>query len=203
MYVLIKLEKNMTNLKWMGKVLLILCVTAVLGFAYDTDVVHAVSGAVTKIDKDAKTIAVKTADGTEHVFHYTEKTTVRDAHAAAKGAKAGALDTYFAGKEGTHVIVRYTEKGADKTASSVDDFGKDAMKVSEGTVTKVDKAAHTVKIKTEDGAETTYDWGKDATVDTEHGVVKGSQYVAKEGDKVVVHYTEDAGKKVVHFFKGM
>jgi hypothetical protein len=192
----------MTNLKWAGKVLLILCVITILGYA-DTDVVHAVSGAVTKIDKEAKTIAVKTADGTEHVFHYTEKTTVRGAKATAKGVKAGAVDTYFAGKEGTHVVVRYTEKGADKTAASVDDFGKDTMKVSEGTVSKVDKAAHTVSVKTADGAETTYDWGKDATIDTEHGVVKSSQYVAKEGDKVVVHYTEDAGKKVVHFFKGM
>lgn len=193
----------MTNLRWMSKVLLILCATAALSFAFDTDVVHAVSGAVTKIDSDAKTIAVKTADGTEQVFHYTEKTTVRGAHDAAKEVKAGAVDTYFKGKEGTHVVVRYTEKGADKSAASVDDFGKDTMKVSEGTITKVDKAAHTVSIKTEDGAETTYNWGKDATIDTEHGVVKSSQYVAKEGDKVVVHYTEDAGKKVVHFFKGM
>jgi hypothetical protein len=193
----------MTNMKWMGKVLLILCATAALGYAFDTDVVHAVSGTVTKIDKEAKTIAVKTADGTEHVFHYTEKTSIHAGHAMGKGAKAGAVDAYFAGKEGTHVIVRYTEKGAEKTASSVDDFGKDTMKVSEGTVTKVDKAAHTVSVKTADGAETTYDWGKDATIDTEHGVVKGTQYVAKEGDKVLVHYTEDAGKKVVHFFKGM
>jgi len=193
----------MTNLKLISKVLLILCATAVLSFAFDTDVVHAVSGAITKIDKDAKTIAVKTADGTEHVFHYTEKTTVRGARDAGKEAKAGAVDTYFKGKEGSHVVVRYTEKGADKTAASVDDFGKDTMKVSEGTITKVDKAAHTVAIKTEDGTETTYNWGKDATIDTEHGVVKSSQYVAKEGDKVVVHYTENAGKKVVHFFKGM
>src|SRR5215469_1749483 len=193
----------MTNMKWMGKVLLILCATATLGFAFDTDVVHAVSGAVTKIDKESKTIAVKTADGTEHVFHYAEKTAIHAGHETGKGVKTGAVDTYFAGKEGTQVIVRYTEKGAEKTASSVDDFGKDTMKVSEGTVTKVDKAAHTVSVKTEDGAETTYDWGKDATIDTGHGVVKGTQYVAKEGDKVIVHYTEDAGKKVVHFFKGM
>jgi hypothetical protein len=193
----------MTNLKWMSKVLLILCATAVVSFAFDTDVVHAVSGAVTKIDTDGKTIAVKTADGTEHVFHYTEKTTVRGARDAGKDAKAGAVDIYFKGKEGTHVVVRYTEKGADKTAASVDDFGKDTMKVSEGTITKVNKAAHTVSIKTEDGAETTYNWSKDATIDTEHGVVNSSQYVAKEGDKVVVHYTEDAGKKVVHFFKGL
>ena len=42
---------------------------------------------------------------------------------------------------------------------------------------------------------------KDATVDSEHGVVKGTEYTAKEGEKVTVHYTEEAGKKVAHFIK--
>jgi hypothetical protein len=58
-------------------------------------------------------------------------------------------------------------------------------------------------VKTEDGVETTYSLSRDAAVDTEKGVVKGTDYTAKEGDKVVVHYSEDAGKKVVHFFKSL
>jgi hypothetical protein len=90
----------MSNLKWMSRALLILVATAVVSFAFDTDVVHAVSGAVTKIDNGAKTITVKTADGTEQVFHYTEKTTVLGAHDATKEAKAGAVDTYFKGRKG-------------------------------------------------------------------------------------------------------
>lgn len=118
-------------------------------------------------------------------------------------AKSGALDTYFAGKEGTQVIVRYTVKGADKTASSVDDYGKDAFKVGRGTITKLDKGAHTIAIKSDDGVESTYDLTKDAAVDTEQGVVKGTEYTAKEGDKVVVHYTEDAVRKSSGFSKGV
>ena len=191
----------MTSWKWVSRTLLVLFVAAVASLAYDTDVVHAVAGAVTTVDKTAKTIAIKTADGTEEVFKYTENTSVRGAKDAAHATKKGALDTYFAGKEGTHVIVRYTVKGADKTANAVDDFGKDAFKVAHGTVTHVDKDAHTVAIKTDDGAEATYHFSKEAAVDTEHGVVKGTEYAAKEGDKVVVHYSEDAGKKIVHFFK--
>jgi hypothetical protein len=193
----------MTILRSIAKVGLVLCVAATWSLGYDADAVHAVAGAVTTVDKSAKTIGVKTADGTEEVFKYTEKTTVRGAHGVAKGAKAGAMDTYFAGKEGTHVIVRYSTKGADKMASSVEDFGKDALKVSRGTVTHVDRSAQTVAIKTDDGTEATYHLGKDAAVDTEHGVVRGTDYAAKEGDKVVVHYTEDGGKKVVHFFKSI
>jgi predicted Rossmann fold nucleotide-binding protein DprA/Smf involved in DNA uptake len=98
-------------------------------------------------------------------------------------------------------VVRYTGKGADKTATLVEDFGKDGLKVGRGTVTQVDKAAHTVAIKTDDGAEATYRLGAEGVVETDHGVIRSSRYLAKEGDKVVVHYTEDAGTRVVRFFK--
>lgn len=165
-----------------------------------------VAGVATGVDKDAKTISVKTADGTEQVFKYGEKTAVRGYHEAAQGAKRGALDTYFAGKEGTHVVVHYSEKGSDKIASSVDDLGKDTVKRTEGTITQVDKKAHRVTIKGEDGAEETYDFGKDAEGDSEHGVVKcwdSSASKAKEGDKVVVQYSDETGKKVVRFFKSL
>ena len=170
-------------------------------WAFDKDVVHAVAGAVTKVDAAARTIAIKTADGAEEVFKFTEKTTVTAAKAVAGGAKTAGVATYMAGKEGTHVVVRYVAKGGEKTAVGVKDFGKDALKASKGTVTKVDKAGRTVAIKTEDGAEETFHVSKDAAVDTEHGVVDGAKYTAKEGDKVVVHYGEEAGDKVVHFVK--
>jgi hypothetical protein len=166
-------------------------------------VVHAVTGAVSKVDAGAKTIAVKTADGSEEVFKYTAKTSVHGATAAGDAGETAAVDTYIAGKEGTHVVVRYVGKGADKTAIGIKDFGKDSLKVSKGTVTHVDRTAHTVGIKSEDGAEATYRLGKNAAVDTEHGVVDGTKYTAKEGDHVVVHYSEEAGHKVVHFLKNI
>jgi hypothetical protein len=186
--------------RMMKGLLLCLLITGAAS-ALAQDVVHAVAGAVTKVDAAAKTIAVKTADGTEEVFKYTAKTSMRGARAVAKGAKVAGVETYMAGKEGTQVVVRYVAKGSDKTAVSIKDFGKDSLRAGKGTVTHVDDAAHTVAIKTEDGSEATYRVSKDATVDTEHGVVEGAKYTAKEGDKVVFHYSEDAGEKVVHFVK--
>ncbi len=164
---------------------------------------HAVAGTVTKVDSKARTIVVKTADGAEEAFKFTAHTAMRAAKGGGELAKKGAVDTYLVGKEGTHVVVRYTGEGAEKTATAVDDFGKDAFQTSKGTVTKADKAGRTVTVKTEDGAEETYHVAKDASVDTEHGVVKGSEYAAKEGEKVTVHYTEEAGSKVAHFIKHM
>ena len=165
------------------------------------DVVHAVSGTVKKIDSGAKTVAIETSDGGEHIFKYSDTTVVHASKDVAHGAKTGSVDTYMAGKEGTHVVVHYTEKGAAKTATGIDDLGRETVKESKGTVTHVDKAARTVTVKTGDGVEDTYHVAKDATVDTEHGVAKGTTWTIKEGDKVTVHYSEKAGKKVVHFVK--
>jgi len=179
----------------------LLLVLAAVSASADTDIVHAVAGAVTKVDTAAKTIAIKTADGTEEVFKFTAKTTVTASKALAGGMKKAGVESYMAGKEGTHVVVRYVTKGSDKTALAVKDFGKDALKESKGTVTKVDKDGRTLAIKTEDGTEETYHISKDAAIDTEHGVVEGTRFTAKEGDKVVFHYGEEAGNKVLHLVK--
>jgi hypothetical protein len=189
------------RLSKVAKVLFVLVTAAFCTqFMMAEDVMHAVEGAVTKIDVSAKTIAIKAADGTEHVFKYTEKTTVRGVKAGAHEAKTGAVEAYMKGKEGTDVVVHYTGEGAEKSAVAIRDMGKDTVKVAHGTVTKVDKAGHTVTVKTEDGSEETYHLAKDATVEGEHGIMKGADY-AKEGEKVSVHYTEDAGKKVAHFLR--
>jgi hypothetical protein len=167
------------------------------------DVVHAVAGVITKLDSAAKTIALKTADGTEHVFKYTKATTVHIAQEGGQAAKAGAVDTYMAGKEGTHAVIHYTGEGANETAVHVEDLGQHSLQVGQGTVTRVDKAARTITIKAEDGTESTYHVAKDATIDTEHGVTKHSELIAKKGEKATVHYTDEAGKKIVHLVKHM
>jgi hypothetical protein len=179
---------------------LLLGVTMAAGHAMAADsMTHAVAGTVAKVDKESKTLVIKAADGTEHAFKYTDKTAVHAAKDAPKEAKKAMLDAYMDGKEGTNVIVHYTEKGTDKTAVAVEDLGKDGVKMSEGTITKVDQAAHTVTVKTKDGAEETYQLSKDAVIDTGKGVVKET----KEGEKVTVHYTEESGKKIAHFLHSL
>ena len=56
------------------------------------DVVSSTHGTITKIDKAAKTIAIKTADGSEHVFHLGNDFAVhgvRASHLAAKDSWHG------------------------------------------------------------------------------------------------------------------
>ena len=133
---------------------------APLGFA--EDVVTAVHGTITKVDSGTKTIVVKTADGTEHTVKVATKTAVHGTDAAAK-------DSFHGLKEGSEVVAHYTVKGTEKTAVEVDKVGKDGIKETEGTVTKIDHGAKTVAVKTADGTEQTFKWTAHATEDVRQG----------------------------------
>ena len=85
------------------------------------DVVHIMSGIVKHVDKDTKTVVIKTADGTEHTVKYTDKTVVEGTKDAGKGIAKGSTDAYLGAKTGSKVTVKYVAKGADKTAVGVKD----------------------------------------------------------------------------------
>jgi arginine repressor len=153
----------------------------------------AVEGTVERIDAAAKTVVVKTVDGAEHAFHFTERTAVHGAEATAAGGKA----TLHGLEEGSHVVVHYTAKGTDKTAHEIDNVGKSGLKVTEGTVENLDHAGKTMTIKTANGAEQTFRVASHATQDAGNDISQGAQKSAH----VTVYYSEQAGHKVVHFVK--
>jgi preprotein translocase subunit YajC len=62
-------------------------------------------GTITKFDKDAKTVTVKAADGTERTFELSGKALEDASKATGKGVEKGAK-----------VTVYYTEEGGKKTA---------------------------------------------------------------------------------------
>jgi hypothetical protein len=159
----------------------------------DEDVVTAVHGTVTKVDAGAKTIAVKTADGTEHTIHFVDKTTVHGVDATAAGAK----DTFHGITEGSEVVAHYTAKGAEETAVEVDKVGKGGLHAVDGTVTHVSEDGKTVVVKAADGTEHTFRVAGRDTVVSAKDIGKGTE----KGAKVTVYYTESAGKKVAHFFE--
>lgn len=158
------------------------------------DVTHVVVGSVEKVDSTAKTIAVKTADGTVETVKFTDKTTVHGLKDAAKGAD-------LAGKEGGHVIVHASGEGAEKTAHSVEWFGDKTVHTTEGTVDDVGKGTKTVAVKSADGTKEAFEVSEHATVDTGKTVGRYSAVGAKKGEHVTVYYTEEAGKKIAHLFK--
>jgi Cu/Ag efflux protein CusF len=159
----------------------------------DEDVVSAVHGTITKVDASAKTVTLKTKEGTEHTLHFAEHTTVHGAEATAAGSK----DAFHGLKEGSEVVAHYTEKGGEKTAVEVDRVGKDGVKTMDGTVSKVGKDGKVVVVKAADGTEHSFEVAGKDTAGAAKDIGKGTDKSAK----VTVYYTEEAGKKVAHFFE--
>jgi arginine repressor len=157
------------------------------------DVVSVLDGTVKKVDSGTKTVVVKTADGAEHTFHFLGRTVVRGTEATAKGSK----DAFHGLKEGSEVAVHYTAKGGRETADEVDRIGKDGLKMTEGTVSHIDRGAKTIVVKTADGTEETYRLADRAVKDTGKDIGEGTEKSAK----VTVYYTEEGGHKVAPFFK--
>jgi len=155
---------------------------------------NVITGTIEKVDSGAKTVAVKTADGTVETVKFTDRTTVHGLKDAAKGAD-------LAGNEGGHVIVHAVGEGADKTAHSVEWVGDKSVHATEGTVEEVGKGSKTVALKSADGTKETFKVADHAVVDTGRGVARYSTRGAKKGEHVTVYYTEEAGKKIAHVFK--
>jgi len=152
------------------------------------------TGTIDKVDSGAKTIAVKTADGTVKTVKFTDKTAVHGLKDAAKGAD-------LAGKEGGHVIVHSVGTGAEETAHSVEWMGEKTVHTVDGTVEETAKGTKTVAVKTADGTKETFVVADHATVNTGKEVARYSTKGAEKGEHVTVYYTEDAGKKIAHVFK--
>jgi hypothetical protein len=170
------------------KTLIIAVLLAIAVSAADT--VLAVHGTISKMDSSTKTIVVKAADGTEHTLHFVAKTTVL-------GTEAGAKDTFHGLQQGSEVVAHYTTTGAEDSAAEVDMVGKGGLKASEGTISKLDRGGKDLAVKSADGTEQTFKLADHAAQDGAKDVDKA----AEKSAKVTVYYTEEAGKKIAHFFE--
>jgi Cu/Ag efflux protein CusF len=158
---------------------------------------HAVVGQLMKFDAASKTAVVKLAAGTVEVFKVTENTLVQ-------GVKDGVNLAALAGNEGGYFVVRYTEEGANKTAESFRYIGAEFPKVTDGTITGIDKAGHAITIKTADGAEETYHLSDKCVIDTGMDIAEGAEAVSqalRNGEIITIHYTTEGGKKIAHLVK--
>jgi hypothetical protein len=179
-------------------------------------VMKVLHGTVEKVDVGAKTIAIRTADGARTVVGYTDTTVV---HGMAAAGKAAGL----AGKEGAHVVVHYTDEAVttaakagaagatdagkdlrtagEKTAHAVVFVGDATLHLSEGAVVSVDRAGRTVAIESAKGAREVFQIGEDCTISTARGVERfatASGHTFRKGAQVVLYYSEEGGRKVVH-----
>jgi len=177
----------------MKLIVLAFLVLSLASLSFAAEEVTATHGVITKIDNASRTVAVKTADGTEHVFHWTKDTTVHGAAATDAGAK----DSWHGLREGSEVVAHSTKQGTEDTAVEVDKVGDKGLQKTEGTVESIDRGGKKLVVKTADGTEHTFQLSGHAAADAGKDIGAGTA----KGTKVVVYSTETSGKKVAHFFE--
>lgn len=176
-----------------SRAFLLVC-AIILVFAFQSQAQGVVVGSIDKVDSAGKTVGVKTADGTVTAVKFTGKTTVA-------GLKDATHAGDLAGKEGGHVIVHEVPEGTDKVARSIVYVGDATVHTTEGTVFHVGKKSGTIGVKMADGTVKTFTVAKHATVDGGKDVYKYSAVKLKQGDKITVYSTDEAGKEIAHVFE--
>ena len=156
------------------------------------DAVSAIDGTVKKVDASTKTIVVTTSDGADHSFHYVAGTVVHGAKTTDQATMHG-VDKLG---EGTKVIAHYTSVGGKDTVREVDRVGDDGLKTTTGTIDTLDRGGKKLVLTADDGTKTTFRLTDHAAVDAGKDIAKGSE----KSTHVTVYYTEEAGRKVAHFF---
>ena len=147
----------------------------------------ALEGTMTKFYKGVNALVVTTVDGAEHVYHFAKGLVVH-------GGKETGPDALEGLRPGTTVVVHYRINGAEASVEEID-FAGDGLKVSEGSVVKLDRRRKLLTLKLDGGRTETLRLTDRAASEADEGI-------ADQGAvRVTVYYSDESGQKVAHFLK--
>jgi hypothetical protein len=150
----------------------------------------ALEGTMKTFYRAVNTIIVTTIDGVDHVYHFTKDLVVH-------GGKGRGLDALEGLREGSTVVVHYTVTEAEASAREIDRIGDEGLKTTEGVVTRIDRGRKRITIRFDDGRSETLRLTDRAAAEA----AKDVDQAATATVKVIVYYSDEAGRKVAHFFK--
>jgi hypothetical protein len=137
--------------------------------------------------KAANKIVVTTEDGVEHVYSAAKDLLIH-------GGKDGVLADL---KPGTTVVVHYTADEGGESAHEIDRIGGNGLQTTEGIVTDINRGKKEITIRYDNGMTEKLTLTNRAAVDA--GQDFKDQAVGTT--RVVVYYSDEAGKKIAHYFK--
>jgi Cu/Ag efflux protein CusF len=151
-------------------------------------------GVVEKVDEHAKTITIKSDDGTEHTLQTEARTRLHGVH----GTSRNTIDKIRGLKTGTQVAVHYTASGTVENAIEIDNIGPDGLQSIEATITHIDRGEKTLTVQTANGNNQTF-----------HMSDSTARYAAEQFDqsassplKVDLYYSgHTEGHPVAHYFR--
>lgn len=203
---LVSLHTNHAGEEIMRKVLLSISISAVCficcpGNSAAQEVVHALTGSVSSINSNAKTITIFQDNGTQGVFSEPSGSKIRfdlDKKIADETTAAGAFM-----QQGAYAIVFYYGSISSPTIVALKNLGKGPFAATEGSVTKFESRTHTISVSDHTGTIRTFTINANTVAEGNMGVVEGSKLRAQKGDQVRVVSEMQDGVATALFVKDM
>ena len=172
----------------------------VVGQSAAQEIVHALSGTVTKVDSQARTIQVTTNDGSEGTFTYPATSGSVEV-SFDRDVKDRTTPVASFSKTNEQVIVYFYGNGSERTAVAVQDLGPGPLDTVEGTVTKYNKHGHELVVKNVSGKEQSFQIDPKAMADSPDGAVPADKFSPSKGDNVRVIATKANGTETALFIR--
>jgi hypothetical protein len=161
-------------------------------------VVHALTGTVSSINKAAQTVAVLQDVGGDGIFQSLSNPKTRldfDKKIAAGTIAADAFKD-----NGAYVIVFYFGGSDNRTVVAFKNLGSGPFSSTVGKVQKLERA-HSISIQDESGAVQTFRIGPETIAEGYAGDVDGTKFQAQSGDRVRIVSTVVDGSPTALFVR--
>lgn len=163
-------------------------------------VVHALTGTVSSIDKASETIAVLQDVGGDSVFQNPSKPKARVTLDKKIEPGTVAADAFKEG--GAYVIVFYYGGSENRTVVAFKNLGSGPFASIVGTVKKYERG-RSITIQDESGAMQNIKFSADTVAESYAGAVDGLKFQAQGGDKVRIVSSVVDGSPTVRFIRQM
>lgn len=171
-----------------------------VGPASAQEVVHALSGTLTSVNAQSKTIQVRTNDGSEGTFNFPAQSSKTEV-SFDRDAKGRATPVSTFSKVNDQVVVYFYGNGSVRTAVGIQDLGSAPLDTVEGTVTNYNKHSHEMTIKDSSGKEQKFQIDPKAMADSMMGAVPADRFSPSKGDNVRVIATKGTGTETALFIR--
>ncbi len=168
------------------RILFVSFVTACFGFsgvaASAQEVIHALTGTVSVIDPDTKTISLFLDSGSEGQFN--DLTNAKVPGSFDKKLRLVTTAVEESKKKGAYVIVFYFGGTETRSAVALRNLGAGPFTSVVGTISKFDPHARSITVQDESGAPQTFKLDETTVAEGGSGATEGIKLDARKGDRV-------------------
>ncbi len=169
---------------WLSIYISALCFIGAPTHSAAQEVIHALTGSVSSINSNAKTITIFQDNGTQGVFSEPSGSKVRLGFDKKIADETTAASSFM--QQGAYAIVFYYGSLNNPTIVALKNLGKGPFAATAGTVTRFDNRARTISVSDHTGTIRTFTINADTVAEGDLGVVDGSKFRAQKGDEVRV-----------------